>query len=119
LVDGTVRSIEASGARALVDTAVGPFRAVTTGDVKAGGKCVVCVRPENVDLGEVTADENSARGRIAFSAYLGNTLRYDVDLGSGVTFKADDRDPWHHEMRPVGGDIELSFPIGATLAIPA
>ena len=46
------------------------------------------------------------------------TLRYDVDLGSGVTFKADDRDAWHHEAREMGGEIELSFPIGATLAIP-
>ncbi len=119
LVDGTVRSIEASGARGLVDTPVGAFRAVTTGDVRAGGKCVVCVRPENVDLEEVTADENAVRGRIAFAAYLGNTLRYDVDVGSGVTFKADDRDPWHHEMRAMGGEIELSFPVGATLAIPS
>ncbi len=119
LVDGTVRSIEASGAQALVDTPVGAFRAVTTGDLRAGSKCVVCVRPENVDLEEVTAGENAVRGRIAFAAYLGNTLRYDADLGSGVTFKADDRDPWHHELRPMGAEIELSFPIGATLAIPA
>jgi spermidine/putrescine ABC transporter ATP-binding subunit len=119
LVEGTVRSIEESGARALVDTPVGALHAVTTGDLHAGDKCVICVRPENVDLEGVAADENSVRGRIAFAAYLGNTVRYDVDLGSDVIFKADDRDPWHHEMRPMGGEIELSFPIGATLAIPA
>ncbi|MGZ5066349.1 MAG: ABC transporter ATP-binding protein [Usitatibacter sp.] len=119
LVEGTVRSLDAAGARALVDTPVGAFGATAAAGLQAGAKCVVCVRPENVDLEEVTADENSVKGRIAFAAYLGNTLRYDVDLGSGVTFKADDRDPWHHEMRPMGGEIELSFPIGATLAIPA
>jgi iron(III) transport system ATP-binding protein len=119
LVDGTVRSIEDSAGRALVDTPVGAFHAVSTGNLRAGDKCIACVRPENVDLEGVTAQENAVRGRIAFSAYLGNTLRYDVDLGGGVTFKADDRDPWHHEARPIGSEIELSFPIGATLAVPA
>ncbi|MGZ5572641.1 MAG: ABC transporter ATP-binding protein [Usitatibacter sp.] len=119
LLDGTVREIASSGARARVDTAAGALNALTTGNLRAGDKCVLCVRPENVDLQGVTADENVVHGRIAFAAYLGNTLRYDVDLGSGVTLKADDRDPWHHEMRPMGGEIELSFPIGATLAVPA
>ena len=119
LVDGTVRSIGAGGARAQVGTAAGALQALTTGNLRPGDKCVVCVRPENVDLEGAVADENVVRGRITFTAYLGNTLRYDVDLGSGVTFKADDRDPWHHDARPTGTEIELSFPIGATLAIPA
>jgi spermidine/putrescine ABC transporter ATP-binding subunit len=117
LIDGTVREIEASGARALVDTPVGALRAQTSGNLQVGDKCVLCVRPENVEIGGLSADENAVRGKIAFAAYLGSTLRYDVELGSGVTVKADDRDPWHHEMRALGGEIELSFPIGATLAI--
>jgi spermidine/putrescine ABC transporter ATP-binding subunit len=117
LVDGTVRSVDGPGTRVLVDTAVGALQAVTVGSLRPGDKCVVCVRPENVDMEGVVADENAVRGRITFAAYLGNTLRYDVDLGSGVTFKADDRDPWHHDTRAADGEIELSFPIGATLAI--
>jgi ABC-type Fe3+/spermidine/putrescine transport system ATPase subunit len=117
LVEGSVASVDAGG-RATVQTAVGTLLATTVGNLKAGDKCMVCVRPENVDLEGVAEDENSVRGRITFVAYLGNTLRYDVDLGSGVTFKADDRDAWHHEAREMGGEIELSFPIGATLAIP-
>jgi iron(III) transport system ATP-binding protein len=121
LIDGTVREIDAAGARALVDTAVGALRAQTSGGLRGGDKCVLCVRPENVEIGglnaEDSADENAVRGKIAFAAYLGSTVRYDVELGSGVTVKADDRDPWHHETRALGGEIELSFPIGATLAI--
>jgi iron(III) transport system ATP-binding protein len=119
LIDGTVREIEASGARALLDTPAGALRAQTTGNLRTGDKCVLCVRPENVEIGSLSADENAVRGKIAFAAYLGSTLRYDVELSSGVTVKADDRDPWHHEMRALGGELELSFPIGATLAIPA
>jgi ABC-type Fe3+/spermidine/putrescine transport system ATPase subunit len=119
LIDGTVRELGAAGERALVDTAVGALRTQTSGNLQRGDKCVLCVRPENVEIGGLSADENAVRGKIAFAAYLGSTVRYDVELGSGVTVKADDRDPWHHETRPLGGEIELSFPIGATLAIPA
>jgi len=119
IVEATVRSIDEAAGRARLDTGVGELAAVTTGNLRAGDKCLVCVRPENVDLEQVEAGENRLTGRISFSAYLGNTLRYDVEVAPGVTFKADDRDPWHHEPRATGSDIELSFPVGATLAIPA
>jgi spermidine/putrescine ABC transporter ATP-binding subunit len=118
LLDGRVAALDGAG-RARIATAAGELLAMPAGKLAAGDACVLCVRPENVDLEDVSADENAVRGRIAFSAYLGNTLRYDVELAPGVTFKADDRDPWHHEARPLGGEIELSFPVGATLAIPA
>jgi hypothetical protein len=58
-------------------------------------------------------------GRIAFAAYLGNTLRYDVDLGQGVLFKTDVGDPWHHEQLPMGSAVRVSFPVTSTVAIPA
>jgi hypothetical protein len=78
------------------------------------------VRPENVALDSPSGgDGNHFKGKIAFSAYLGNTLRYDVDLGSGVTFRTDVGDPWHHEQIPMGTPVELSCAIGTTLAIPA
>ena len=59
--------------------------------------------------GDAAPGRNLVQGRIAFAAYLGNALRYDVDLGQGVLFKADIRDPWHHEQRPMGssGDAQL------------
>jgi hypothetical protein len=81
---------------------------------------VVCIRPENVTLGGGGGNErNVVRGQIGFAAYLGNTLRYDLDVGKGVTFKADVRDPWHHEQLPLGTAVEASFPVSSTLAIQA
>jgi len=77
------------------------------------------VRPENIAVGGAGAEPNIARGNIAFAAYLGNTLRYDVDLGQGITFKVDDRDPWQHEQRAMGSAVELGFSVASTLAIPA
>ena len=55
----------------------------------------------------------------SFAAYLGNTLRYDVDLGSGIVFKADIRDPLHHEQRPMGSAVDLRFAAASAVAIPA
>jgi ABC-type Fe3+/spermidine/putrescine transport system ATPase subunit len=78
---------------------------------------VVCVRPENASIGG--SGDNVVKGRIAFAAYLGNTLRYDVDVGEGVIIKADVRDPWHHELMPMGTAVSVGFAAASTVAIPA
>jgi iron(III) transport system ATP-binding protein len=117
LVDGTVRTVDAAGGRLTVDSALGALGALPNAQLRAGDRCVICVRPENVAIGEVAGERNAVRGTVAFAAYLGNTLRYDVDLGHGVTFKADIKDPWHHEQLPMGSAVALSFTVASTLAI--
>jgi ABC-type Fe3+/spermidine/putrescine transport system ATPase subunit len=118
LVDGTVRSAE--GAALQAETAFGVLSAIHDATLRAGDRCVICVRPENIALnGQPGAGRNHFKGRISFAAYLGNTLRYDVDLGGGVTFKTDVGDPWDHEQIPIGTAVELSCAVGSTLAIPA
>jgi len=120
LVDGTVRSVEGPDRSLRVDTPLGEIAAVHDVPLKPGDRCVVCIRPENVAVnGAPGAGRNHFKGRISFAAYLGNTLRYDVDLGGGVVFKADIGDPWHHEQFPLGTAVALSCPVGSTLAIPA
>ena len=118
LIEGAVRSVDAARGRLTAQTALGELQALRGERLAAGDRCVICIRPENIVLGE-GAEGNFVRGKIAFAAYLGNTLRYDVDLGQGVTFKADIRDPWHHEQLAMGSAVGLSFPVGSTLAIPA
>jgi ABC-type Fe3+/spermidine/putrescine transport system ATPase subunit len=118
LVEGTVRS--AQGATVRAETAFGALSAIHDSALRPGDACVICIRPENLALGGAPGGErNRFNGRIAFSAYLGNTLRYDVDLGGGVVFKTDIGDPWHHEQIPMGAPVELSCEVGSTLAIPA
>ena len=119
LVDGTVRAVDAAGGRLTVASVLGELRAVPSGRLREGDRCVICVRPENVALDEAAGERNFLRGAITFAAYLGNTLRYDIDLGQGVTFKADVKDPWHHEQHPPGAPVGLSFSVASTLAIPA
>ena len=105
-----------SGGLLTADTPLGELRALPNGALAPGSRCVICIRPENIALG-AAGGENRAKGRISFAAYLGHTLRYDVDLGQGATFKVDIRDPWHHEPLAVGAPVELSFPPSGTVAI--
>ena len=127
LVDGRV--VERRGETLVVDTALGPIRAI--GDAGVTGDCVLAIRPENVMLARAVAagiadsgrtaagDDNVAGGRVVFAAYLGNTLRYDCEMAGGVVLKVDIRDPWHHDPLPIGREVALCFPASVTLALAA
>jgi iron(III) transport system ATP-binding protein len=122
LLDGTVESVDAVGTspRCLhVKTALGEFSALMNEHLQPGSKCVLSVRPENAGLdGETSAPgRNQIQGHIAFAAYLGHTVRYDVDLGQGILFKVDIRDPWHHQQLPMGSPVVASFEASSTVAI--
>ncbi len=101
-----------------IKTPLGEIQAIPNADLKAGQRCLACIRPENIELGTGSPGRNVARGKVSFAAYLGNTLRYDVDLGQGITVKADIRDPWHHAPLSMGADVQLSFAPSGTIAIP-
>jgi spermidine/putrescine ABC transporter ATP-binding subunit len=120
LVDGKVLSADADKRSVRAETAFGEISAIHDAALKPGDRCVISVRPENIALeGQPGGGVNRVNGRISFAAYLGNTLRYDVDLGQGVVFKTDVRDPWHHEPLSMGAAVTLSCPVSSTLAIPA
>jgi iron(III) transport system ATP-binding protein len=99
---------------AVVDTALGTVHARSS-DVVPGGACVLAVRPENVALDG--AGDNVVEGRVRLAAYLGNTLRYDVETGGGLVLKVDVGDPWHHEVLPAGRVVRVAFAAAATLVL--
>jgi spermidine/putrescine ABC transporter ATP-binding subunit len=121
LVEGAVRSVEGPDRSVRVESALGELTAIHDRPLNAGDRCVICIRPENLALENavVGGGRNRFRGHITFAAYLGNTLRYDVDLGHGIVFKFDIGDPWHHEPLPLGAEVTLACASGSTLAIPA
>ena len=119
-IEATVATVDAAAKRLRARTALGEWSATFTDSLAVGSPCVLCIRPENVDLdGATDATLNVVSGQIAFAAYLGNTLRYDVDLGQGIVFKADIRDPWHHVPLAMGAEVGLAFPASVTVAIAA
>ncbi len=120
LIEGTVRSVDAPQGNLCADTALGELCAIHEQPLRTGERCMLCIRPENLVLGgPADGARNHLQGKIAFAAYLGNTLRYDIDFGHGIVFKADIRDPWHHEQLPMGTAVALSCSVSSTLAIPA
>jgi ABC-type Fe3+/spermidine/putrescine transport system ATPase subunit len=124
LVPGTV--IEVAGETLTVDTGLGRLRAQRPegGErLGVGRPSVLAIRPENVTVKASGAESTSSRGnccagRIALAAYLGNTLRYDVETAAGLTLKADISDAWHHEPLARGTPVTLDFPASVTLALP-
>ncbi len=122
LVRGQVKGRR--GEHLVVETALGTFTAISSGAIGAGATCVLAVRPENVTVVATRPappgappDGNVIAGKVTFAAYLGNTLRYDVETPSGQVLKADIRDPWHHEPLALGQAVAVSFPPSVTLAI--
>ena len=113
-VSGVCR--EVADGRAVVETSLGILRGRPSDRVTTGSRCVLAIRPENIALGGDT--DNALSGRIVLAAYLGNTLRYDVEVAAGATIKVDIRDPWHHEPLTPGVSVGLGFPAGAALTLP-
>jgi ABC-type Fe3+/spermidine/putrescine transport system ATPase subunit len=117
LIDGTVQTADAVQNKLIVSTAFGELAAMWDDRLHSGDRCVLCIRPENTTLNGTGDGHNHINGHIAFAAYLGNALRYDVDLGQGQVFRTDIRDPWHHKQLPIGNAVSVSFPVTSTVAI--
>jgi ABC-type Fe3+/spermidine/putrescine transport system ATPase subunit len=118
LIDARVAAVEAGRGALVVQTPYGEWRARFDERFGPGDACVLSIRPENALLdADAPAGFNRLQGHIAFAAYLGNTIRYDVDVGNEVLFKADVRDPWHHRMRALGSPVALSFDPASTVAV--
>jgi ABC-type Fe3+/spermidine/putrescine transport system ATPase subunit len=117
LIGGTVVVASTEERRLRVKTAVGELSALLDDRFRIGDPCIICIRPENAILNGEAADRNIVKGKINFAAYLGNTLRYDVELAPNVIFKVDVRDPWHHEVLPIGSAVTITFPASSTIAI--
>ena len=84
--------------------------------MEIGARCVLAVRPENLALdGD---GENVLEGRVSLAAYLGNTLRYDVETAAGLVLKVDVRDPWYHDPMPAGRAVRLTCPASVALTLP-
>jgi ABC-type Fe3+/spermidine/putrescine transport system ATPase subunit len=118
LLDGTVTRLDAATGRMAVETALGELAVLYDERFSPGEPCVVSVRPENasIDAGP-RADHNRLQGRVSFAAYLGNTLRYDVDMGKGIVFKVDMRDPWHHVQHELGTAVSVAFNPASTVGV--
>ncbi len=123
LLTGEVKEIQELDEWMTVQTPFGPLRCPHENRFRIGDPCLISVRPETASLRgleERSAEESSNRlvGTISFASYIGNTIRYDIELDRETIFKVDVQNPWNRQPFSINEKVNVSFPIPITLGIP-
>ena len=122
LIPGEVREIQEGEGRMRVHTDVGPMICTFEKPFQKGDRCTISVRPETATISREEAKEkdvNIIPGAVSFASYIGNTIRYDVEIQNGKIFKVDVQNPWYHQVFPQGEKVFVTFPRQITLGIPS
>ncbi len=121
LIPGKVQEIQEREGTMKVQTDVGPLVCTLERPFKPGDRCMVSVRPETASIGQTErrqGEVNILPGTVSFASYIGNTIRYDVEIQNGKIFKVDIQNPWYHQVIPLGEKVVVTFPQQITLGIP-
>ena len=123
MVDGKIKEIQESKGWMAVETRFGIVKCIFEGRFKTGEACKVTVRPEVASIfgnGDQMGDDvNRITGKVSFASYIGNAIRYDIELDRETIFKVDVQNPWNQQPFPIGQQVHVCFPIQITLGIPA
>jgi len=123
LIAGEVKEIDKTSKLMVVDTRFGLIRCLDENRFRPGEACKISVRPEVATI--CSPDEkqdntmNTISGKVSFASYIGNTIRYDVELDKETIFKVDVQNPWNQQPFPIDEKVKVCFPIQITLGIPA
>ncbi len=121
LIPGRVHQMGGDGGWAQVQTDVGLILSDSDPRLRPGDPCMLCVRPETASIGRTAppADGmNSLPGWVGFASFIGNTIRYDIEVGSGIVFRVDVQNPRDHKPFAAGERVHVCFSARTTLAIP-
>jgi iron(III) transport system ATP-binding protein len=121
LIPGEVQDIFAEEKRIKVQTKAGTLFCNDQNRLKVGDRCMINVRPETAQIGKSDKAENGFNllaGDVNFASYIGNTMRYDVEMKDNLIFKVDVQNPWGHQPFSVGEKVFIRFPVETTLGIP-
>jgi ABC-type Fe3+/spermidine/putrescine transport system ATPase subunit len=122
LIPGEVKAIQEAKGWAAVSTPFGLIKCLNDGRLRPGDSCTVSVRPEVASIcnsGEASDTMNVIAGTVSFASYIGNAIRYDIELGPETIFKVDVQNPWNQQPFPIAEDVHVRFPVEITLGIPA
>ncbi len=122
LIQGEVQEIDAVEEWMKAHTKVGTLVCMHRDRFKPGDPCIISVRPETASIGKSEEGQkgyNLLVGNVSFAYYMGNTIRYDVEIDGGIIFKVDVQNPWEHQLISIGEKVFIRFPVKTTLGIPA
>jgi spermidine/putrescine ABC transporter ATP-binding subunit len=121
LIQGTVQEDPDDKGWTTVQTDVGPLLSECDSRLRRGDRCMICVRPETASISTSQPTQtsfNSITGVVGFASFIGNTIRYDVEIGGDVIFRVDVQNPRDHRPHGVGDKVTVGFSARTTLAIP-
>jgi ABC-type Fe3+/spermidine/putrescine transport system ATPase subunit len=122
LIPGEVQETADGESRVKVKTEVGVLLSETDVHLANGDNCMICVRPETASIGKqepVAETVNTIGGTVGFASFIGNTIRYDVEIGTDLIFRVDVQNPRDHQPYAIGEKVTVTFSARSTLAIPA
>ena len=121
LIPGEIQEMNAREKWMKAKTKVGALLCAYRDRFKPGDRCTICVRPETASVGkseEAQSGFNRIAGKVSFAYYIGNTIRYDVEVDGDHPFKVDVQNPWEHQLYSMGERVYIRFPVETTLGIP-
>lgn len=122
LLSGEVKEVREDKGWMAVQTRFGVLNCPNEGRFKTGDACKVTVRPEVAAIHtshETQEDVNLLSGKVSFASYIGNTIRYDIELDPQTIFKVDVQNPWNQKTFSIAEQVQVGFPVQMTLGIPA
>ncbi len=121
LIPGNIQEINTTEKRVRVQTKVGSLLCTSDEQYKPGDRCMISIRPETASIDQSQDTQkglNCIAGTVSFASYIGNTIRYDVEVNREIIFKVDIQNPWGYQPFSIGEKVYVSFPIKTTLGIP-
>ena len=120
LIPGDVQEINASESWMKVQTPLGLLFCISDERFKLGDQCFISVRPETASISQTEdkhQDMNCIGGSVSFAYYIGNTIRYDVEMNHDFIFKVDVQNPWGYQPFAIGEMVFVRFPVKTSLGI--
>ena len=122
LIPGDVLEMDTSEKWVKAQTKVGTLICTSEEQFEPGDRCMISVRPETASISSSEDKQkgvNCIGGTVSFAYYIGNTIRYDVEIDHETLFKIDIQNPVDHKPFSLGEKVFVSFPVKSTLGIPA
>jgi spermidine/putrescine ABC transporter ATP-binding subunit len=121
LIAAEVQEVDEAGGLMTLRTRFGVIRSLADDRLRSGDACKVSVRPEVASIAlPVPAPDgvNAICGTVSFASYIGNAIRYDIELDHDTLFRVDVQNPWNQQPFSLDQKVSVCFPVRATLGIP-
>jgi iron(III) transport system ATP-binding protein len=121
LIAAEVQEVDETSGLMTLRTRFGVIRSLADKRLRAGDACKFSVRPEVASIAlpaPVPDGINAICGTVSFASYIGNAIRYDIELDRDTLFRVDVQNPWNQQPFSLDQKVSVCFPIRATLGIP-